>query len=477
MSGISPATLPALPGSSPAVGRRVLPWDGLLMCTSALLLISVARLHSLVPGLHLVRPALLLAGLGVALYLSNAGGVRSTRHLRNPLGYLVLFFLAWSAAGAPFGIYVTHSVSFLLKDFFSTAVIMVLVAVAVRSIDDVRRLVMTLAIGGMVFSLFAALPAGYRAVGAGGYDPNDSAMFVALTMPLTAYLLIRERRMTYKIVLALALVVCTIAIVRTGSRGGFLTMAAVVGYIVFFFQGVKPAFRALTVAAVAVVTLLTASSEFWERMETIGDPTDYNYTEYSGRKALWGRAREYMVQNPVFGVGINNFPVAEGRHPLALQALAEGRGVKWSAPHSIWYQAGAETGFPGLAAYVGIFVLAAVYLRRVVRLARRHPRSPVFQDVAGISAALLGSLLAIAVAGTFLSLAYSSMVWSVFGLVLGWLKVLRLAGVEVTRNGPGSAPPAVLTSSSADAPRSVVPIRRRYRASVYRPIETRFDAS
>jgi putative inorganic carbon (hco3(-)) transporter len=262
---------------------------------------------------------------------------------------------------------------------------------------------------------------------------------IVLTMPLIAYFLVRERRLALKLLFGVGLVVCTIAVIRTDSRGGFLALAAVIGYMIFFFRGLKPAVRLGIVGAVALVMTFAASAGYWDRMNTINDPDDYNYTSPTGRKAVWSRAREYMVQNPVLGVGINNFAAAEGRHPMIVATIQSGRGFKWSSPHSIWYQAGAELGFPGLLAFAGIFGAGAVYLRRLSRLARDAPDSPLLQDAGGMASALLGSLIAVAVAGTFLSNAYSPMTWGVFGLILALLKVMRLHGVDVAaRGGPGS---------------------------------------
>jgi O-antigen ligase len=234
--------------------------------------------------------------------------------------------------------------------------------------------------------------------------------------------------------------------------------------------------RVVAVGAAAMIMSFTATQDFWDRMESITDADDYNHTEFSGRKQIWERARWYMAQNPVFGVGIDNFSVAEGRHPETVSRISQGWGTKYSVAHSIWYTVGAELGFPGIIAYIGIFLMGALYLRRVIRLARGSPGSPVLREAEGLASALLGSLIAIAVAGTFLSLAYSSMVWGIFALILGLLKVLRFEGIDVTRRVPrGASVPAGAAAGAAAAPRAPVAPPRRYRPSVYRPGVTRFD--
>jgi O-antigen ligase len=444
-------------GTLPVVDARPRPWDALLICMAAYILVAVTRVHALIPGVAAIRPALLLAGLSLVLYLSSTSSARSLRHLRHPVGMLMLFVVVWACIGVPFAIVGTYSLRFLLDNFFRTGVLVVLLAACVRNLHDVRRLLMTLAIGGMVYAWFAAVPAVARsAVGAGGYDPNDSAMMIILTMPLTAYFLIQERRFALKLLFGLSLVVCTIAVIRTDSRGGFLALVAVIGFLVFFFQGVKPVFRLGVVAAVALVMTVAASGGYWERMESINDPDDYNYTSATGRKAIWGRARNYMAENPIVGVGIHNFGAAEARHPAIKATIEGGRGFSYKAAHSMWYQIGAELGFPGLIAFAGIFLTSAFYLRRLSRLAKKIRGSPIIQEGGGLASALIGSLIAVAVSGTFLSNAYSPMTWGVFALVLALLKAMRFHGVDVTRKGTAAAD-GMLSS----APAVAGPPRRR----------------
>jgi putative inorganic carbon (hco3(-)) transporter len=456
---------PSAPRAAPPVDpARPQPWDALLICMAAFVLVSIARTHSFVPGMNAIRPGLLLAGLSLVLYFAQSDRARALGHLKHPLSALMLFIVVWATVGAPFALVIGRSVSFLLDNLFRTGVFVILLAACVRDLHDVRRLLMTMSVGGMIYALFAALPAVVRSgVGAGGYDPNDSAMFIALTIPITVYFLIRERRLAFRLLFAVALLVCTVAMVRTDSRGGFLALAAVIVYTVFFFQGIKPVFRAATAGVIALVLAFAATGDFWDRMRSINDPEDYNYTADSGRKAIWARARGYMRANPVLGIGIANFPAAEGRSDIAMGRAEEGRGFKWSVAHSIWYTVGPELGFPGLAAFVGMFLTAALYLRRIGRLARASPYVAWLQDAGGMAAALLGSLVAIAVAGTFLSMAYHPMVWGVFALVLGLLKALRFQGVDVSRGwkpsawvAPGGGSPVAAASAGP-----VPPGRRR----------------
>ena len=69
--------------------------------------------------------------------------------------------------------------------------------------------------------------------------------------------------------------------------------------------------------------------------------------------------------SPLYGVGIDNFSVAEGRHPDAQAMLARGKGVKFSTAHSIWVQTGAELGIPGVLILLGVFAMSGKALATI----------------------------------------------------------------------------------------------------------------
>ncbi|HWV57706.1 MAG TPA: hypothetical protein VNZ57_09665, partial [Longimicrobiales bacterium] len=247
------------------------PWDALMIAAAAYLLVGAARIHTLVPGAHLIRPGLLFAAIGMLAYLQSSHPERSLQRLRHPIALCMGFVVAWATLGAPFGLYPGNSIRFLLTNFYTTVLLLFLVAAAVRDVMDLRRMLGIYAAGAVVFSIFAALPGGYRSIGTGGYDANDSAMFVVSALPLTAYYAVTARGGLARIVWAAGMVVCTIAVVRSGSRGAFLAFGAVVIYQLLFFRALRPGWRIAGAAALVVCLLFAAAREpeYWERMSTL----------------------------------------------------------------------------------------------------------------------------------------------------------------------------------------------------------------
>ena len=127
-----------------------------------------------------------------------------------------------------------------------------------------------------------------------------------------------------------ALVMILTAIVKSGSRGGFIGLIAV--------RALRPpslsrdsGSRATCWLPSRVLSLFLgfASDKYWTMMSTILHPTkDYNYTDSEGRVEVWKRGMGYMLHNPVVGVGVAAYPIAEGGSDLAQSQAAQGQGLQ-----------------------------------------------------------------------------------------------------------------------------------------------------
>jgi O-antigen ligase len=158
-------------------------------------------------------------------------------------------------------------------------------------------------------------------------------------------------------------------------------------------------------------------------MGSILSDTDYNQTDESGRLQIWKRGLGYMLSRPVFGVGANNFPVAEGRMSAFADRQQWGVGVRWNAPHNSFLQVGAENGVPGLVFFLAMLGSALVALRR---LARRPPPGVSHHASPQLIQALTASIIGFAVGAFFLSLAYSELLYMLLAFAVGAQKISRI---------------------------------------------------
>jgi O-antigen ligase len=255
---------------------------------------------------------------------------------------------------------------------------------------------------------------------------------VVCSLPFAIYFLRSGAAAAHRVLAVAAAGIFVVAIVRSGSRGGFLGLIGVILTVLVGFRALPVRTRLGSVAATGVILALVAGPTFWNMMGTILRPEeDYNTSHESGRLEIWKRGFTYMTRHPVLGVGANAFPVAEGTISEEAARQSVGIGFKWSTAHNSFVQIGAEIGVPGLVAFV-------VLLWHLFAIAWRAGRAPPSPNSA-LGQALLATLVGYLIAGSFLSQAYSAFLYSTAGLATGL--------VFVGTSGTPSPPAAVRTRS------------------------------
>src|SRR5205823_12020926 len=130
------------------------------------------------------------------------------------------------------------SVDLVFNNFLKTAIMSFVVAGSVRRVADVERLVLVYFAGAVIY---AGVVITRFDLGDGGnwrlghlyyYDANDFATFVVTAIPLGVYFLHMATRTMQRVWAGIGLIVLSLGFVWSGSRGGFIALAAVVGFIV-----------------------------------------------------------------------------------------------------------------------------------------------------------------------------------------------------------------------------------------------------
>jgi len=431
----------AIPGRAAPVARpasRPLGWDPILICTAIYILTAVARVHQLIKPLALIKPVLAFSTLGLLLFLVEKNRSRSAKLLKDPTSKAAFFIVAWASIAWPFGLYRSNSVVYLWDEVWRVGILFLLIAGSVRNLHDVRRLMYVFG-GGVVYLALISMGRkhGGMRLGSVTYDPNDLGMVLVSALSIGIYALTRARGTKYKPLAGASIFVLAMATVETDSRGAFLGLVAVVIYTLFFLEGVSKSWRVGAVAAVLGLMLYAATGSYWDRMRTIFVPKDdYNRKSLTGRIEIWKRGMGYMATHPIFGVGVDNFASAEGRSEIITRRQAVGEGTKWSVAHSSWVQLGAEMGLPGLAALMVFYFGGIARLKRLSRMARSPGAPKELKEGAAIGAALIGVMIGLAVAGSFVTQAFGYAVWAAGGLVAGLLKVMRLQGFDTGARVP-----------------------------------------
>jgi O-antigen ligase len=391
--------------------RANLATDGsgrMLVLIGCMMGVLVFRFHELVPSVsRFVRPAILVGPVGILILLSWAGPHARAKLLEDKVARGVLIYMCWAAVTVPFALYKSlafNALQGLLSLVFLVAAFGLLPA-TVRALQGAQFLFTFLA---AIFAPFAILMGGGAERIGFGYslDPNDVGAIVAMIVPL-ALGSFRNERSWKRVTSAISVALCLSVLVQTGSRGG--TIALVISALAFTLL-LPGAGRFKWLAVLGLVGLASwsvAPSHFRERMLTLNDVnSDYNQTDYAGRKQIRQRGWSYARENPVLGVGIGNFPVAEGNR-------LEDQGIrgKWSAAHNAYVQASAELGFVGGAIFIGMLALGLLSAWKWGAIATPHP------PIGGYRPEFFASLIGLSVAAYFLSLAYFWALFALLGLV------------------------------------------------------------
>jgi O-antigen ligase len=404
-------------------------WDGASLVAMTMLAIVGMRLHESLPFVALIRPAAVAAYGGLALLLIYSSAPARREALGDRSLKLMGAYWLWAVATAPFALWPGLAVS---TSQTGITVLILAFAILLCAPDErtlrfcSRALLWTAATLGVLTMLHGnvLLEGGVeRLTTDATLDSNDLAAVMAMALPFGLASLGRERGWA-RVMAFVCVAVCVSVVVKTGSRGG--TIAALAGCLIYAagVPGKRKFLAAIGLVAGLGLTWTLSPPAFRERIAGIGEQ-DYNYTEYGGRKQIWARARGYIIEHPVAGVGIGNFPIAEGGH-----ATAMGLTAKWSAAHNAYIQAFAELGFVGGGIFVSLLLTSG---KRAWSLWRA--RSP--DDRNRLRPEYLASLGAFCTSAYFLSHAYFYPLFGLLALIaLAWRANQRRQAVVFLQVAP-----------------------------------------
>jgi O-antigen ligase len=317
-------------------------WRGSVTVAMLMIAIVGVRLHESLPYLHLLRPTALTVLGGGLLLLVKSSRPALREAVADRTAVLTLVYILWMLVTAPFALWPAQAFG-----MFQVSMILWVMTVSVLLCDpqqDVVRITTnTFAwiVGALALLALATGGSGGRLGTQGSLDPNDLAAVMAMGLPFAIATAIRERRLLRMAALLSAAFMAAV-VVRTESRGG--TIAFAIGALIFALGFPRRRALLLTVLGFAAASgWVLATPAFRERMSSISSlDQDYNYTAYGGRKQIWARARGYIADHPVTGLGAGNFGMAEGA-----TAAARGQPAVWAAAHNAYLQAFAELGVLG----------------------------------------------------------------------------------------------------------------------------------
>ena len=407
----------------PSIARSVTP-RAVVLTLSAFLVIAFAHVHEMISALTPFRLGKLIGLPLVIVAIQRLPRAQIRAAMRTAPSRGAMFVGLMMILSLPLSIWLGNSIGYMTSVGAVTAITFVVTASVLidRRAIPVVLATEVFAVGlGATRMLLPGAPTVYedfamRVYYGYTFDPNDCAALFLLTIPLALYLanrLPKSRLLWYGIVL-----IMIAALVRTGSRGGLIGFGALVTMLAVLAPPRQRARLtvAAAVAALAFGVLVSQNDSLRTRFASTFDTSesDYNYTSTNGRLEIWKRGIHYMVTHPVTGVGIANFMTAEYQIGSGLKAAQGITDQHMLTAHNSLIQIGAELGIPGLLAYlfmIGSAVRGTWRKRRqtIALIARRGAgtATSALENEVALASAVLMALVAIFIAGFFLSLAYS----------------------------------------------------------------------
>lgn len=203
----------------------------------------------------------------------------------------------------------------------------------------------------------------YQRYATAGFDPNDLALTLALSIPLSFYLAVRARRSRawiYWLQIAMAL----LTILLSASRTGFVTACLAISIVPLgakYMRRVERRLIAVGTVGVVAATMAVVPATSWKRIATIGSEVESG--SFNSRSLIWSAGFAEFRQHPLAGVGA-------GAYPRAVEPVM-GWPTWWRVvAHNTFFSVLVETGIVGFALFVTVLGMLVAAVKRMVGLDR-----------------------------------------------------------------------------------------------------------
>ena len=278
-------------------------------------------------------------------------------------------------------------------------------------------------------------------------DRNHFAVAMLMLAPILFFLFRHASSRLMKNAALVGMICCFLSVVGSFSRGGLVTMAAMIG--VLWLKTRKKWLSGSILALVAVVGASAVPEEYRERIGSAIEQFQTPETRYEDqaeldesfclRLAAWGVGWRMTLDSPIVGNGLRSIQNPEVADPyLAESACNESEDYEARAAHNIYVEVLSDSGFPGLVLFVMILLGSIYQCWRITRRTRNDPAMAWAHDLASM---IQVSIIGYCIGGMLLSFAYYDGFYVLVVMVaVLWRLVLEHEGKRVPRHEANRAP-------------------------------------
>lgn len=393
---------------------------------------SFFRLHEVFPSLYSLKIPLLLS-LGtiatLAWHIGFSGKIKLF-HCKE-LGWFYLFF-GLVAIGVPLASNVGEAFAYFKNIYVKIGIMTPALAWLLCSVTHYQRALVMISVSGLAVALVTIfnkmngiglveetrVTVG-RELGSVLGDPNDLALVLLFPFSFSLSIMLTSGfSKKYRFFGFLVALTILIAILATQSRGGLLGILAGVGIIAW--RRIPSKTLLIVGGGIAALGLMMVAGIAGRKS---GGGAEAGMDESAqGRLYAWEAAFFMAVDNPISGVGINNFYFNYFYYSPHWDGLNH-------AVHSTWFGVLGEIGFLGLAVFLIMTLVVFRAAQKNVDVVITHSSdfSPVIHC---ICVGLYSGVVAFCVSGTFLTQGFTWPIYILLALTASLSHFIALARAD-----------------------------------------------
>jgi len=317
-------------------------------------------------------------------------------------------------------------------------VAMLFVGLLVKTKEEIHLLifflVVALAFHGVLEGLkYIASGGGHRITGPVKsiiWDNNHFALAMCTIVPFLLYYWGNKNSNAIKIVLLGVTGLVLISVIGTYSRGGFVGLLFIGGWL--FIKSKRKVLASVTVLVVALGFSFLVTENWSSRMETLN--TVEEDSSFMGRVVAWKQSTLIAMDRPVVGGGffsVQDFEVwqkyARNFDKLSIIQTPEPNPYRAHAAHSIYFQVLGDHGFVGFALFALFFVIVLVDAYKIAKYSKQFDE---LDWLFRLSSMMIFSFLIFFTVGAGLSMAYFELMYILAAIVFSMRKFVQTHKTE-----------------------------------------------